>query len=411
MITELISIGSELLQGAVQDTNATHISRALFEKGIDVRYRTTVGDNKERMIGVLKTAVGRAELVLVTGGLGPTVDDMTIEAAAEAFGLTLTKNEAIENRIRELYKMIGIPFSDAALRQAMVPEEAELVENRMGTAPGVRFEIDGTTVILMPGVPREMKGMLEDAIRPAVEKAAGTVFVSRSLRVFGVGESNLEKILPKEIPAAENPAFSFLPHKFEVEIRLTAKGGTQEECTRILSKQCAKIYELAGEHIFGENGDTLELVAFRRLKETGTTIAFAESLTGGMVGSHLARVPGSSEVFLGSVVTYSVEAKEKLLGVPAEILDKHGPVSEETAVSMARGAIEKFGSGAAVATTGNAGPSSGDGKSEVGRVFIALAFADAAREPVVTTRLLKRPRNDVRLIAAMAALDTIRRNI
>jgi len=411
MISELISIGSELLQGAVLDTNAHHISRGLFEKGIEVRYRTTVGDNKNRIISALKAAADRAELVLVTGGLGPTVDDVTMEAAAEAFGLKLFTHEGVAARIGELYKMIGIPFSEAALRQALVPEGAELIENRMGTAPGVRFTAGGAVFVFMPGVPREMHAMLDEAIRPAVEKAAGTVFMARSLRVFGVGESNLEKILPKEIPAAENPAFSFLPHKFEVELRLTARGADRGECARILDAQCAKIYALAGEYIYGEDEDTLESVAVRRLKEVGATLALAESCTGGMVGSRLANVPGASEVFLGGVVSYSNEAKMRLLGVPAEVLEEHGPVSGETAVAMARGALERFGATVAAAVTGNAGPTSGDGRSEVGRVFIALAFADPAREPVVSSRLIKRPRNDVRLVAALAALDMIRKNV
>jgi len=410
MIAEIISIGSELLQGVVQDTNATYISRHLLENGIPVRFRTTTGDDRQSIRDAIETALSRAGLVVATGGLGPTPDDITIETAAGLLGLELRRDENTVRKVEQLYKLIGVSFTEASLRQAMVPAGASLIDNPKGTAPGVRLEVRGSLLVFLPGVPREMKAMLADAVSPAVELAGDTVYISRSLRVFGIGESNLEAALPKNITTAENPSFSFLPHRFEVELRLTARGGTPGECSKLLDETCGEIYSRVGEYIYGEGDDDLPTALYRILKEKKLTVGFAESLTGGMAGSHMARVPGASDVFRGAVVAYSRDVKERVLGVPAGILDQHGTVCEETARAMAEQALEVLGCDCAAATTGNAGPAA-EGTAEVGQVYIAASFRDPSMETACVSRMIKRPRNDVRLISTLAAFDLLRRSL
>lgn len=408
MIIEIISIGTELLQGAVQDTNATFISARLQQLGLETTFRTTVGDKKQLLASALKTAAERADLIICTGGLGPTVDDITLETAAELFGTAIIHDHATEEKVRKLYKAIGVTFTESSLRQALVPEGAELFENPRGTAPGVRYVFNDATFIFMPGVPREMTAMLDIGIEPVI--APNGVFLSRSLRLFGTGESHVQSILPDTITLSANPTFSFLPHRLELELKLTARGKSTEECEAILKAPCEEIYGLVGDYIYGEGDDSLQSVAVKRLREKGMTLGLAESCTGGLAGAKITEVPGASEVFKGSIVTYWAEAKTNLLGVPPETLKTHGAVSAETAEAMARGALEKLNCDVAAAITGNAGPTTDEAGGEPGRFHVALAFRDSSRQTIFHTRKVNRPRNDVRLLAAMATLDLINRN-
>lgn len=410
MRIEIITIGAELCQGAVQDTNATFISARLQQFGLETAFRTTVADIKENIIEALSVAEGRADVAVCTGGLGPTADDITLETAAEFFGTTMIKDDSTEQKVRTLYKSIGIPFTEMSLRQAMVPEGAELIGNPKGTAPGVRYRRNGKLFIFLPGVPREMMAMLDDAISPATSQS-GSVFVSRSLRVFGTGESHAQSLLPPTIFRSQNPTFSFLPHRLELELKLTARGANKDECDAMLKESCEKIYEILGDYIYGEGEDTLQSTLAARLRERGMKLAFAESCTGGLAGARMTEVAGASDVFCGSIVAYNAESKKALLGVPSEIIEKHGTVSAETAGAMARGALEKFGCDIAAAITGNAGPTADEHGGEVGRFHIAVAFRDASRETIFHTRKVVRPRNDIRLLAALATLDIIRKSI
>jgi nicotinamide-nucleotide amidase len=411
MIAEIISIGNELLQGRIDDTNATYISQRLAAVGIELRYRTTVGDSKDSLKEALGRAAERADAVIATGGLGPTADDVTIEAASEFFGMKLERDPEIEKRVKRFYEMIGIPCTENALNQARVPSGAEIIRNPVGTAPGARIRRGEKEFVFLPGVPREMQAMIEEAIKSLALRAGGGIFASRSIRVFGIGESAVESALPEKIVKSQNPTLSFLPHRFEVELRLTARGRDGAECDALIEPAAKEIYARVGEHIYGEGDDPLEKVVFDKLKDAGLTVAFAESCTGGLLGGRFTAVPGASEVFAGSLVTYTIKTKQELLGVPAALLAEFGPVSEQVAKAMAEGAAEKLGADVGVSVTGNAGPTSNDEKSAVGRIYIGLAFRDKRKETVVLGRRIMRARNDVRDIAVLAALDLIRKNV
>jgi len=410
MIAEIISIGNELLQGKIDDTNATYVSRRLAAAGIVTKNRTTVGDDREGIADALSRAAGRADIIIVTGGLGPTVDDVTVDAAADFFGTGIEIRPEIEKRVRKFYEMIGVPCTENALRQARIPAGAEVIENPVGTAPGTRFVHNGKEFMFFPGVPREMSAMIDTAVEKLVERS-GRVILSRSIRVFGAGESVIESMIPTAITTAANPSFSFLPQRFQVELRLTAIGSDKEECLAFIEPVAREIYERVGDYIYGEDNDTLESVAFERLRQKGLTVAFAESCTGGLLGGRFTSVPGASEVFLGSIVSYSNEAKNRLLGVSESLLSEFGPVSEQVAKAMAAGALDRFGADVAVSVTGNAGPTSGDEKSRIGQVYIALARRKNPDAAICIARKIMRRRNDVRDIAVLAALDLIRRTM
>lgn len=411
MIAEIISIGNELLRGRIDDTNAAYISQRLSAAGIELRYRTTVGDNREDLKEALRTAAGRADAVIATGGLGPTADDVTIEAAADFFGLELEIRPEIEDRIRKFYEMIGAPCTENALNQARVPRGAEIIINPVGTAPGAAVKYKGKEFVFLPGVPREMTVMIERVIESMARRAGSGTFFSRSIRLFGIGESAIEAALPESVVKNANPSLSFLPHRFEVELRLTARGRDEAECAALIEPAARQIYNSVGEYIYGEGDDSIEKVVFEKLKKAGLTIAFAESCTGGLLGGRFTSAPGASEVFLGSIVTYNNEMKKKLLGVPAEILEEFGPVSEPVAKAMAEGVAARLGADIGVSVTGNAGPTSNNEKSRLGQIYIGMAFRAAKKEPVVLGRRIMRSRNDVRDIAVLAAIDLIRKNI
>lgn len=407
---EIISIGNELLQGRMDDTNATHISQRLTQLGAKVRRRSTCGDGKADIAETLRTASERADIVIVTGGLGPTVDDTTIGAIAEMAGVELVPNSEVEIHVRKFYEMIGVPFQDNALRQTLMPSGAKVFMNPVGTAPCILFKHGRADMAFFPGVPREMKAMLEAALERLLSGRGAGVAVARTLRVFGVGESNLEAMLPTEITTSENPSFSFLPADYEVHLRLTARGKTTEICEALLDKTCFEIYKHVGSFIYGEGGESLERIVNKELARRGMTLACAESLTGGMVAARIVNVPGASNVLKGGIVAYNDEAKAELLGVSRETLEKHGAVSEQAALEMARGALKRFGADVGVSTTGNAGPDA-QGGAPVGQVYVAVAFADESIKPQTANRRTVRDRNAVRTISTLLALDLLRRSL
>ncbi len=409
MKAEIIAIGNELLSGAVQDTNSTFVSKILTDRGVEVAWRSTAGDAFAAIAEALRLAATRADVVICTGGLGPTVDDVTIDAAAETFGLGLETQPEVESKIRDFYKMLGVPCGDNALRQARTLVGSQVLANYVGTAPGVFVKHGKSMFLFFPGVPRELHKMLE----PALDKALGETgmkYVSRSLKVSGIGESQLETLIPVDITTCDNPKFSFLPQYFEVELRLTARGSDTDECNSILDAQCARVYNAAGQYIYGEGDTSLELEAFRHLERTGRTVAFAESFTGGLIAKRFTAIPGISRVFAGGVVAYQPDVKCSLLGVPEATIATHGVISAEVALAMASGAIRLTGADMAVATTGNAGPDINDSRSENGRVFIALVHREISREPLIATRVISRNRDAVRHISASMAFDIIRKS-
>ena len=411
MKTEIITVGNELISGCIDDTNQTYISKHLASAGIMPMRRSTVGDVASDVVDVLRKAAERSEFVIVTGGLGPTADDITIEAAATAFGLELEVDANIEARIKKFFEKVGIPCAEGALRQARIPRGAEIIRNPAGTAPGVKLTYKNAVFIFLPGVPRELHSMLDTAISSVVSSKKGGAILSRSIKVFGIGESNLEAMLPDRITKAKNPLFSFLPKRFEVELRITAMADSEEKCEALISPVIEEVKTIVGEYVYGEGDDTLETVAFKTLSDKNLTIALAESCTAGMVCGRFASTPGASSVLRGGIVAYSVEIKNKVLGVPIELLEEFGPVSEQCAISMAEKAATLMNTNVGLSVTGNAGPTSGDGKSEVGRFYIALAAPGVIKDTICITRKMSRSRNDIREVASSAALDLIRRTL
>jgi nicotinamide-nucleotide amidase len=362
-------------------------------------------------------ASARADVVTVTGGLGPTVDDITAAAAAQYLGVDMVRDATVDAWVRDFHAKFGIPCPDNALEQALAPRGAHIIHNPAGTAPCICFESGRARFAMFPGVPREMREMLGPALEWQLNGRAAGTSVTRTLHLFGIGESTLQPMLPVDIITSENPSFSFLPVDYQIHLRLTARADTREQCLAMLEASCKRIYECAGAYIFGEDGATLEGAVFDKLLKNNLTLAIAESVTGGMAAARFVNVPGASRVFLGGVVAYSEKAKIELLGVSPETLAKHGPVSEAAAIEMARGVRERLDASLGLATTGNAGqdtqagPVAGHGFAPVGHVFAALAFRDPARAPIVISRQGIRSRNDLRAIAALFALDMIRKHV
>lgn len=405
---EIISIGNELLQRRMDDTNATHISRIMNERGVKVRHRTTVGDNQDDIVDALRRAAARADIVTATGGLGPTVDDLTAAAVAGFLGVDLFRDSEVDAHVRAFHEMLGVPCTDNALDQALVPDGCHVIMNPAGTAPCFVVRADRARMAFFPGVPREMTAMLGAALDYMLQGLAHGVTSTRTLRLFGIGESSLQPRLPVDLITSQNPSFSFLPVDYQIHLRLTARAGSEQECAALLDTAAGRIYGSVGEFVYGENETTIEQAAFEKMRASGLTLALAESVTGGMIASRLVSVPGMSGVLLGSVAAYSEKAKMQYLGVERDVLEEYGPVSEEVTLAMARGAMETLGADLGLATTGNAGPEA-QGKADVGQVHAALVFRDPAREPVTFSRRIFRRREDCRAITALFAIDMLRR--
>jgi nicotinamide-nucleotide amidase len=407
MRAELIGIGTELLLGQIANTNAQWISERLAELGVDVLYHQVVGDNHERIVASIELAASRADVVIVTGGLGPTQDDLTRPALAEAAGAVLVRHPEIEAALHERFRVRGRAMPESNLSQADVPEPGRFIEPRRGTAPGLVVEVGSATVYAVPGVPSEMREMLEETVLPELAARAGpTSVVSRVLRCYGLAESRVSELLEDLYHASVNPTIAYLAGGGEVHVRLTAKGGASA-ARAMLDELEREVRGRVGDHVYGTNDDSLEVVVGRLLAERGLTIACAESLTGGGLGERISSVPGASTYFLGSAVTYSVEAKLAVLGVSGSTLEGPGPVSPECAAEMASGARRVFGSDVAVALTGAAGPEP-HGGAEPGQVWLAIDAESASHRHGFRWPY---DRELVRRFAELAALDLVRRHV
>lgn len=408
---EIISVGTELLLGQITDTNATYICQRLAECGIPVYFRQTVGDNFDRVQQAFRLAWSRAELVVFTGGLGPTEDDLTKEAVATALGTDLVEDAGSLAHLEQFFARRGRTMTPNQRRQALLPRGAVAIPNRWGTAPGVFWEVGGHVVVMVPGVPREMRGMVDEFLIPELRRKGWVgqdVIRSRVLRTVGIGEGQLEELV-RDLLHTTNPTVAPLAHLGEVHLRITARG-TPEEVERMLDEVEARLRQRLGDAVYGRDEDTLDAVVARLLRETGVTVAVAESCTGGLLAKRLTSVPGSSAYFLGGVVAYSNGAKEHLLGIPRDLLARFGAVSSEVAEAMARGAREKFGADLGLGVTGVAGPGGGTEQKPVGRVFLALADAEGARS--VRADFGQEPgREGVRRLASQAALNLLRREL
>ncbi len=414
MRCEIVGVGTELLLGQIINSNAAWIGQRLADVGWDCLRHTVVGDNEERIAAVLREALDRADAVIVTGGLGPTQDDVTRDAVAAVAGVALRRDPAIERWLEERFARFGRQrMARMNLRQADVPEGARTIDNPRGTAPGLIIEVGGKPLYAVPGVPREMEGMLERVVLPdlAARAGEGRAIVSRTLRTAGVGESLLaERLTPlweSTGAAGEGVTMAYLASPGEVRVRLTAVGATREEALARIGPVERAVRDELGTVVYGFDDETLERAVARLLGELGQTLATAESLTGGLVGGRVTTVPGASDHYRGGVVAYATEAKATVLGVDQKLLDEHGPVSEPVAAAMAEGVRRAFATDVGLATTGVAGPTE-QGGHPVGS--LCLAVADAVGT-VTITRRAPGDRAQVRAWATTVALDLLRRRL
>lgn len=409
MKAEIISVGTELLLGQIVDTNAAYLGQQLAELGIDVFFKQTVGDNPARVRGAVRLAHSRADVVLITGGLGPTEDDLTVASVAEELNLLLEPHAEIAERIRQFFEVRGRVPTETVYKQALIPTGARAIPNLRGTAPGVHIDQDGRELFIMPGVPFEMYGMMESYVIPRLrERTGGVVIRSRVLRVTGEGESTVEARI-KNLIGGTSPTIAPYAKLGEVHLRVTAKGAPSDVAAQLDAGE-AGLRERLGEMIYGTNEESLELVVGRLLGERAATLAVAESCTGGLVAKRLTDIPGSSAYFLEGIVAYSNEAKRDQLGVSAASIEQHGAVSAEVAEAMARGIRDRAGSTYGLSVTGVAGPTGGTTAKPVGLVFLGLATAERTQHRRVNFGT-EAGRSGIRWLAAQAALNLLRLHI
>ena len=404
---ELIAVGTELLLGNIANTDAQMISQGLSQLGINVFYHTVVGDNPERVRQAVDIARNRADIIITTGGLGPTCDDLTKVALASAFGKELYYDEPSAQRIRDRFAAMERPITDNNYQQAMLPVGCTVLDNDWGTAPGVAFEADGVRVIMLPGPPRECEMMFRYRAVPYLKNLSDGVIVSRTVKTFGIGESAAEAKLRDLMNALHNPTLAPYAKPSGTELRITAHAQTEAEANALIDPVEVQVKEILGDVVIGVNVDSVEEVCLALLKEKGLTLGTAESCTGGLIAKYITDLPGSSAVFRGGIVSYTDEVKAGLLGVPREMLDAYGAVSPQVAEAMARGAKAALGCDIAVSATGIAGPDSDDRGNPVGLVYLGLAYEDKCYVKEFHAGNVARER--VRRQSAQTALDLVRR--
>jgi nicotinamide-nucleotide amidase len=406
---EIVGVGTEILLGQICNNNAQWMSERLAEIGIDVVYHQAVGDNLERIAETFTLALARANVVLATGGLGPTQDDITRDGLAVALRLPLQRQPEIEEFLRRRFARFRRAMPESNLRQADVPVGARPIMPDRGTAPGLAIETEsGKRVYVVPGVPAEMREMMLGTILPELARLAGpAALVSRTIRVTGVAESRVAELLGDLFAASANPSIAYLAGSGEVKVRVTAKNATASGAQALIEPLATEVARRLGSHVFSTDDQDLEDVVGGLLERRGLTVGCAESLTGGSLGARLCKRPGASGYFCGSAVCYSAKAKQDVLGVSPQTIDGPGAVSEECAREMATGARRIFGADLALAVTGVAGPDPHDGKP-VGTVCMALAWDGAE-----ASRSFRAPgdRAMVRRGAEQAALDMLRRRL
>ena len=406
---ELIAVGTELLLGNIANTDAQMISQGLSQLGINVYYHTVVGDNPQRVRQAVDIARGRADILITTGGLGPTCDDLTKVAVAQAFGKELVYHEPSAQRIRERFAQRGTPVTENNFQQAMVPEGCTVLDNDWGTAPGVAFQAGGTHVLMLPGPPRECAMMFRHRALPYLQKLSDGVIASRTVKTFGIGESAAEALLRDLMNALHNPTLAPYAKPTGTELRITAHAPTREEALLLIAPVEEQVKAILKDKVIGVDVDSLEEVCLRLLKDRGLTVGTAESCTGGLMAKLLTDLPGSSAVFRGGVVSYTNGVKAGLLGVPQDLLDRYGAVSPQVAEAMARGAKAALGCDIALSTTGVAGPDADDRGNPIGLVYLGLAWGDQCQVTEFRAGPVERER--VRRQAAQTALDLLRRHL
>ncbi len=412
----IISTGDELVQGRTVDTNASFIADRLASVGIEVVTVVTVGDFSGRIEEAWRDSLARAPVVISTGGLGPTADDLTTETISRVAGVDLHLDDSEAERIRQIFEAMGRTMPDNNLKQAMIPDGATIIPNALGTAPGYRLPLEASgstsTAVVLPGVPREMKAMLDQDVVPwLVEQTDGTRFFSRTFQTFGMSESALDEALEGAVDESEG-RLSFRASFPQIAVRVMVSADEETDAQRQLDALSETIRSRLGGTIFAEGDETMEAVVGTLLRDAGKTLATAESCTGGLIGNRITNVAGSSTYYMGGVVSYSNEMKQDSLGVSPSTIAMFGAVSEETACEMAQGARKLTGADIAVATTGIAGPEGGTPEKPVGTVALAIA-ADEIGDDGVASRMysLRGTRDWVKTLTAQVALDWVRRHL
>ena len=409
LTAEIIAIGSELLTPTKTDTNSLWLTEKLNEIGIEVKLKTIVGDDKMRLEETIRDALKRSDIVISTGGLGPTEDDITRIVSAQAIGRELIYLEELEQDLRERFRKWGHEMPEINKRQAFVIESAEVLPNPNGSAVGMLVEIGEKILVILPGPPRENQPMFTNFILPKLREKAGEIYVRRRfLRVSGLGESAVDEAFApiyKSYPKVET---SILFNKSEIEIHLSAQSNSEAEADKILDELAAKIAEKLGVAVFAMNGETMEEIIGNLLKRQGKTLSVAESCTGGLIGERITEVSGSSAYYIEGAITYANDAKIRSLSVPKELIENFGAVSAEVAQAMAHGMKEKAKTDYAISVTGIAGPSGGSEDKPVGLVFIGYADEKQVKSFKI---ILPGDRYLVRWRASSAALDYLRRQI
>ena len=375
MKTSILAVGTELLFGQTVNTNASYLSENLNLMGFDVMYHFVVGDNPWRLKEKLEEAFSDTDLVILTGGLGPTQDDLTKEMVAEYMGADMYLDEKVVSDLKVIFEKRGGDMAENNMKQAYLPSGCTPFYNASGTAPGFALEKDGKIAVCLPGPPREMKWLFENGVRDYLEQFIEKKMVYRVIRTIGIGESDLEMLLMPLIDGQTDPTVATYAKEGECTLRVASQRDTAEEAAAAVDDMCARIAALAGEYIYSYDDEDLNEVVVKILKDKGLTIASAESCTGGLFAGSITDVPGASEVLSSSYVTYSKESKIKEIGVPAETIEQFGAVSAETAEAMASGAKKRSGADIAVSVTGFAGPDSDPGY-EAGDAYIGYSFGD-----------------------------------
>jgi nicotinamide-nucleotide amidase len=408
MKAEILAVGTELLMGQIANTNAQYISSKLPDAGIGVYYHSVVGDNPQRLKECLKLALDRSDIVITTGGLGPTQDDLTKETIASVFGRKLVLHEESLKAIESYFLRVGRKMSANNEKQAYMPENCIILKNNNGTAPGCIIEDGEKIVVMLPGPPAEMRPMFNDSVMPYFKKKSTFSIESRFLRVFGIGESAMETAIIDLIDGQTNPTIATYAKEGEVTLRVSARVQAGEDAGMILQPVVDEIKERAGDCLYSDEDKTLDVVAAELLLQKNITISTAESCTGGLISEMLTNIPGISEVFMGGAVTYSNEVKREFLGVKEQTLSQYGAVSRETAAEMSEGIRNRMKTDIGVSVTGIAGPGGGTELKPVGLVYISLAGADGT----ITKELrLTGNRNKIRTITSLHVFDMIRRYV
>ena len=402
---EILCVGTELLIGDIVNTNAAYLSRRLAALGIGVYRQSVVGDNPERLAADLRTALERADLVITSGGLGPTYDDLTKETAAAVFGRTMSMHEESLERIERYFSATGRVMTENNKKQAMMPTGAIVFPNDYGTAPALALENEqGKVLIMLPGPPRELEPLFREQVEPFLQPRCDAVLFSRNIHIAGMGESAVEAALPRELLESANPTLAPYCIAGEVRLRVTAKAETETVAAALCDEMVEKVKSTpVAPYIYGIDTPSAEAALVELLQARGLTVCTAESCTGGLIAKRLTDVAGCSSVVAGGVVTYQTREKTRLLGVPEELIEAHTVVSEPVALAMAKGALAALDTDVAIATTGYAGPGGGTEQDPVGTVYIAVA----TKENAVCHRLSLSPWRDRAYIRTVAATNAI----